>query len=124
MCKEAYSLGADYMGPNTVWAATNYGGRVIGSSNVTFPNGNSDPWHSLSVVNSTAQFYDACTAGEKSCTKQQLQSETDALVFLENTGHCRDMYAPNALTRVGIADTESVQWAHAKIAARVAQYLA
>lgn len=124
MCKEAYNLGNDYMGPNTVWAATNYGGRVIGATNVTFPNGNSDPWHALSVVNTTAEFYDACTASEASCTKQKLQSATDALVFLENTGHCRDMYSPHALEKVGIPDTESVQWAHAKIAARVANYLA
>lgn len=39
LCQHAYGI-ADYAGPNTVWAATYYGGRKISAANVTFPNGN------------------------------------------------------------------------------------
>jgi hypothetical protein len=49
-----------------------------------------------------------------------------SVVELDGTGHCRDMYAPGAFAKlpVPIVDTPSVQWAHAKISADVARYLA
>ena len=122
MCAEAYGL-TDYSGPDTLRAATDYGGRQIAATNVTFVNGNADPWHALSVVNASDQFYNACTPGEPACTNQSLKSTSDAVVELVGTAHCRDMYAPGALEPAGINDTASVVWAHQVITARVAGYV-
>ena len=60
------------------------------SANTTLPNGNMDPWHSLSVVNQSDPFAQSCV-GENICDKQQL-GENDHLVFIDGTAHCRDMY--------------------------------
>jgi len=73
-----------------------YGNRFIGEANITFPNGNSDPWHALGVVNTTDGFYQSCTDGP--CTPQHLQT-SDRLVFMDGTAHCRDMYAPGLLQK-------------------------
>ena len=90
LCQQAYGL-PDYTAPNTVWAATNYGGRRISATNVTIPNGSADPWHALGVVNASDPFYDGCTAGEPSCTRQSVNSASDMVVFIKDTAHCRDM---------------------------------
>lgn len=118
LCEQVFGL-ENYTGPNTGWAATNYGGRAIGATNVTFPNGSADPWHALGVVNATDPFFNACTEGEPSCTEQAVGAD-DRVVFIKDTSHCRDMYAPGA---GGLHDTDAVVWAHANIAAKVAGYL-
>ena len=53
------------------------GGARIATSNVIFVNGNIDPWHALSVYNSSKG------------TNGPLVSS----VFIQGTAHCRNMYA-------------------------------
>lgn len=76
------------------------------------PNGNMDPWHSLGVVNATGEFYETVEL-----------TESESVVFIDGTAHCRDMYAPEAFAASGWNDTGAVQWAHAVIGENVAAYL-
>lgn len=98
-------------------ANTMYGARHVQGIGITMPNGNCDPWHALSVVNSTDAFY------ESGDSTQVLASGVTP-VEIDGTGHCRDMYAPGTFESVGVPDTASVQWAHSVIAENVASYLA
>lgn len=120
VCANAFGI-PDYAGPRTsgngdLDANSKYGARNYVTANVTFVNGNVDPWHALGIVNSTDLFYQA--GGN-----QQIISDAVSVVELIGTAHCRDMYAPNAFASIGINDTASVEWAHAKIAADIKRYL-
>jgi len=120
MCEEAYGI-KNYKGPlkngagmgDTYASDERYGARSIIGANITMPNGNMDPWHSLGVVNETAKFY----------ADDQVTTEGDTVVFIDGTAHCRDMYAPNAFAPK-FNDTGSVVWAHKKIKEQVLGYLA
>ena len=124
ICEKAFSL-KGYSGPRQdaagLQALTQYGARQIGVPNITMPNGNMDPWHALSVVNSSDAYFEVGGAAGR-----QVLVDGVSVVELDGTGHCRDMYAPGAFEKlpVPIMDTPSVQWAHAKIAGDVARYLA
>eukprot|EP01063_Lacrimia_lanifica_P007146 TRINITY_DN14523_c0_g1_i1.p1 TRINITY_DN14523_c0_g1~~TRINITY_DN14523_c0_g1_i1.p1 ORF type:complete len:546 (+),score=150.30 TRINITY_DN14523_c0_g1_i1:61-1698(+) len=118
LCAEVFHL-RNYTGPNTLWANTNYGNRDLQATNVVTPNGNMDPWHALGIVNATDAFYNTCTGGP--CTPQRVAASDD-VVLIDGTAHCRDMMRPNGIP--GVPDTPSVQWAHAKVAAAVARFLA
>eukprot|EP00756_Hemistasia_phaeocysticola_P065114 Hpha_TRINITY_DN8312_c0_g1::TRINITY_DN8312_c0_g1_i1::g.154377::m.154377 len=121
LCEQAYDL-KDYEHPNTLWSNTNYGNRDMQGTRIVTPNGNMDPWHALGVVNASDPFYDTC-AGATPCPKQRLAA-SDELVFIDGTAHCRDMYSPGVFEPIGVADTPPIVWAHSKIAAAVAQFLA
>jgi len=120
ICEAAFNI-TGYTTPraDAVDLAANafYGARHFDSDNVTFVNGDADPWHSLSIVNSSDPFYQA--GGNLQSTASP---EVD-IVELHGTAHCRDMYAPGAFERFGIPDTADVQWAHAKIADDILRYL-
>ena len=120
ICEQAYNL-KGYKQPNTQWANTNYGNRDLQATNVVTPNGNMDPWHALGLVNKTDAFYNSCTSGP--CPSQALAT-SDALVTIDGTAHCRDMYRPDIFADIGVPDTPSVVWAHAKIRAAVSRFLA
>lgn len=53
----------------------------------------------------------------------ELTHEHLKMVFIDGTGHCRDMYAPNALEARGVPDTPQVVEAHMKISVAVELYL-
>ena len=111
---------ADALGPA---ANTHYGGRRVLGRNITMPNGNMDPWHSLSVINASDAFYDA---GSGAAAVQRTAGVT--VVELHDTSHCRDMFAPGAFAtlkppRGPIEDTPSVLFAHEVIGADVARYV-
>ena len=57
------------------------------------------------------------------CLSRQV-SATVAWVTIDGTAHCRDMYAPDVFAGSGNPDTEAVKWAHSRISANVAAYLA
>jgi len=101
---------ADARGPA---ANTHYGARNVQGVNITMPNGSMDPWHALSVINTTDTFYD----------EKQKTAKTISIVEIDGTAHCRDMYAPGTFESVGVPDTEAILWAHAKISENVAFYL-
>jgi hypothetical protein len=122
LCQQAYGLPASYTGPDTAAANTNYGARDMQGSNIAMVNGNMDPWHALGVVNASDPFYESCN-DEAGCADQAV-APTSAVVTIDGTAHCRDMYAPGLLTPYGIPDTPSVVWAHAKVVDMVAGYLA
>lgn len=121
LCEKAF-IGApwssDYIGANTSFTNHYYGNRKYKGLNVTFVNGNVDPWHSLGIVNETDGFFNSCN-GNPECYQQQITS-SDNLVFMDGTAHCRDMFATNYLGR---KDRPSVQWGHTKISQNVAKYL-
>jgi hypothetical protein len=54
-----------------------YGARSVLGANITMPNGNMDPWHSLGVVNSTGTFYD----------EDQVTTNSETVVFIDGTAH-------------------------------------
>jgi len=116
MCEQAYDI-TDYAGPQRsgakgVYASTEmYGARSVQGANITMPNGNMDPWHSLSVVNETSQFYEPA---------EMTASETR--VEIDGTAHCRDMYASGAFSPE-FNDTGAIVWAHNKIQQQVEAYL-
>jgi len=116
-CKSAFNVSNDYSGPKAdsagLVANTEYGARALLGINITIPNGSMDPWHALGIVNTTDKFFS---------NTQQL-SAREQVVFIQDTAHCRDMYAPRVFEQIGIPDTEAVQWAHAKIRANVLGYL-
>jgi len=128
VCLAAFGL-SEYKGPRSdasgLNALTTYGGRHISVANITMPNGNMDPWHALGVVNSTDAFYDAGADTAGSLGSQQTVPGV-SVVELDGTAHCRDMYAPGAFASLDppIVDTPSVVWAHARIGADVARYVA
>ena len=88
------------VGPDVTGANLDYGSLGIEVEDVTFPSGTIDPWHALAVQNST-----------------KLHSFSAVAVFIEGTAHCADMYYPSE------KDSAQLQWAHAKIAARVDAYV-
>jgi len=116
-CKSNFNVSDDYSGPRAnsagLAANTEYGARALKGTNITIPNGSMDPWHALGIINTTDQFFSST---------QQL-SAREQVVFIQDTSHCRDMFAPGTMERYGIPDTEAVQWAHAKIRANVLRYL-
>mmetsp|Transcript_27774 Transcript_27774/g.52619 ORF Transcript_27774/g.52619 Transcript_27774/m.52619 type:complete len:541 (-) Transcript_27774:128-1750(-) len=117
MCEQAYGIegytGPQKSGDGSKYASTEmYGSRSVLGANITMPNGNMDPWHSLGVVNATGEFYEPA---------ELTHSET--VVFIDGTAHCRDMYAPEAFASSGFNDTGAVQWAHSVISENVAAYL-
>lgn len=116
-CKSNFNVSNDYSGPKAnsagLAANTEYGARALKGINITIPNGSMDPWHALGIINTTDQFFSST---------QQL-SAREQVVFIQDTSHCRDMFAPGTMERYGIPDTEAVQWAHAKIRANVLGYL-
>lgn len=83
------------------------------------PNGNMDPWHALGVVNASDTYFEAGGG-------RQVLAAGVSVVELDGTAHCRDMYAPGAFESLEppIEDTPPVKWAHARIMADVARYLA
>ena len=107
---------ANALGP---LANTEYGARHVEGINITMPNGNMDPWHSLSVINKTDTFFES---GEGKASIQETAPGV-TIVEIDGTAHCRDMYAPGVFEAVGVPDTEAVQWAHAVISANVAKYI-
>ena len=119
ICEAAFNI-TNYQGPQSdafgLSANSQYAARNYLASNVTFVNGNVDPWHSLSIVNDTDLFYQA--GGN-----QQIIGPRVNYVEIIGTAHCRDMYAPDLFSRQGIDDTESVKWAHKQIAHDIARYL-
>lgn len=122
VCVQGFGLeeaGLTYTGPKSnalgLLANTEYGARHVEGINVTMPNGNCDPWHALSTANSTDPFYESGSTQEI--------SPGVAIVEIDGTAHCRDMYAPGAFEAVGVPDTEPVKWAHSVIMANVAAYI-
>ena len=125
MCAAAFAIdAASYEGPRAnalgPVANTAYGARAVRGANVTMPNGNMDPWHALGVVNATDAFFEA-PKGDPNAAQRVAAGVS--VVELDGTAHCRDMYAPGAFEAIGVPDTPSVEWAHAKIAENVAAYL-
>ena len=116
-CRAAFNVSEDYAGPKRnaeeLLANTEYGARALQGINITIPNGSMDPWHALGIVNQTDEFF----------SQSQRLSKQERVVFIKDTAHCRDMYAPAVFESIGIRDTEAVQWAHAKIRADVLGYL-
>ena len=104
-CEGAFGLD-DYSGPDTKWTNTNYGARDMASANITMVNGNMDPWHALSIVNASSRFHDVCVGrnGERApagssgsfCPAQRV-TESEAIVFIDGTAHCGDMYVKESL---------------------------
>ena len=123
VCDAAFQLSekglTPYTGPKKndkgPLANTDYGARHVEGLNITMPNGSMDPWHALSVVNGTDPFYESGSSQET--------TPGVAIVEIDGTAHCRDMYAPGTFEDVGIPDTTSVQWGHAVIAQNVAKYI-
>ncbi|UIZ23510.1 hypothetical protein KXD40_007886 [Peronospora effusa] len=97
ICKRVYNMN---VAPDVAGANLDYGSLGIEVEGVTFPSGTIDPWHALAVQNST-----------------RLHSYSSEAVFIQGTAHCADMYYPNE------KDSSQLQWAHAKIAARVDSYM-
>ncbi|RLN93553.1 hypothetical protein BBJ28_00001724 [Nothophytophthora sp. Chile5] len=97
ICRRVYEMS---VAPDVAGANLDYGSLGIEVESVTFPSGTIDPWHALAVQNAT-----------------ELHSRSAAAVFIEGTAHCADMYHPSE------KDSPQLQWAHAKIARRVQQYL-
>ena len=137
-CEGAFGLD-DYSGPNTKWTNTNYGARDMASANITMVNGNMDPWHALSIVNASSRFHDVCVGrnGERPsagssgsfCPAQRV-TESEAIVFIDGTAHCGDMYMPNLFAGKAFCpgpvchnDSASLVWAHSVIAAQVRGFL-
>jgi serine protease 16 len=119
MCEESYGI-KNYKGPlkagnsgDSYAADERYGARSVQGLNITMPNGNMDPWHSLGVINATGTYY----------SSDQETSPEVSVVFIDGTAHCRDMYAPGAFESMNVSDTSAVVWAHAKIKANVESYL-
>jgi hypothetical protein len=103
---------------------TEYGARHVEGLNITMPNGNMDPWHALSVVNASDAYYESGSSQETTGGGGADPAGAKvAVVEIDGTAHCRDMYAPGTFDDVGIPDTEAVVWAHAAIAKNVAKYL-
>jgi hypothetical protein len=48
-CMDIYNIA----GPNVAWTNTDYGGLNISGTRIVMPNGSIDPWHALSVLNTT-----------------------------------------------------------------------
>ena len=117
MCEDAYNI-KDYKGPQTSGSGAyasdeRYGARRVLGANITMPNGSADPWSSLGVVNETAAFYD----------ETQELTDSEKIVFIDGTAHCRDMYAPGIFAANGFPDTGAVVWAHQQVNASVREYL-
>jgi len=119
-CRDAFNVSLDYKGPKgnsgRLMANTEYGGRALQGINITIPNGSMDPWHSLGITNQTDEFF----------SNTQHLSQQEQLVFIEDTSHCRDVYAPDIFDLEYLnyqKDSEAVQWAHAKVRANVLGYL-
>ncbi|CAG2100981.1 unnamed protein product [Medioppia subpectinata] len=74
-----------------------YGALKPNVTNVVFPNGSLDPWHSLGIL-------------------KDLNNSTKA-VMIEGGGHCGDMWASNPY------DSESVKSAHKLIDQQIGEYL-
>lgn len=123
LCEEVYGF-SNYSGAATISANINYGGRSVITPGITFPNGDSDPWHALGVVDPADHWHDSCVESRAgaNCPKQRLGTD-DVAVTINGTAHCRDMYAPGALAPYGTNDTAAVAAAHAIITSRVAEYL-
>lgn len=125
MCAAAFAIdAASYEGPRAnalgPVANTAYGARAVRGANVTMPNGNMDPWHALGVVNASDPFFEAPRADPQAA---QRVAPGVSVVELDGTAHCRDMYRPGVFADIGVPDTPSVVWAHAKIRAAVARFL-
>jgi hypothetical protein len=90
MCKQVFGI----TDTNDRVDATNkrYGGLAIDVADVIFPNGNIDPWSSLSLINGTKVF-----------------NPSSKIAYIDGTSHCRDMY------NIGNSDSSSVVWAHEEI---------
>ena len=117
MCEDSYGI-KDYKGPltsgNGNYASDEmYGARSVQGANITMPNGSCDPWHSLSVINETGYFYD----------DSQKTTDSETIVFIDGTAHCREMYSPGAFAPLGFPDSGPVVWAHQKVNASVREYL-
>lgn len=119
-CKAAFNVSDDYKGPKSnseeLRVNTEYGARALQGINITIPNGSMDPWHALALTNRSDAFFS---------NTQQL-SQQEQLVFIEDTSHCRDVYAPGIYDLKYLnyqKDTKAVQWAHAKVRADVFGYL-
>ena len=88
--------------PETDVTNWTYGGVNIAGTNILFPSGTIDPWHSLGVTNSTPA----------------LSQESEKPVFILGTAHCADLYAP------ANSDPQSLTDARLVIANTVSEWLA
>jgi len=84
LCKDVF--GFDWL-PRTDETNIHYGARDPQSTNVVFVNGNIDPWHSLSVLNST-------------------DSGTIRAILIDGTAHCADMIPARARDPPGLASAQ------------------
>ncbi|GAB5372614.1 hypothetical protein AAMO2058_001680000, partial [Amorphochlora amoebiformis] len=120
VCAAAYNI-SEYKSPRAnsagLAANTKYGARDLISSNITIVNGNMDPWHSLGIINTTAPFFDSGVSKESHFA--QHISDSESIVFIDGTAHCRDMYASNLFG----PDSEPIQIAHDHIRANVGAYI-
>ncbi|KAF0715838.1 Aste57867_3148 [Aphanomyces stellatus] len=76
------------------------GGNRPATQNVTFLNGNVDPWYPMGLLD-----------------KANLHDESNTVVVIDGTAHCRDMYAPQ------VNDTKAIQNAQRIVAENVQLYL-
>ncbi|XP_037534378.1 thymus-specific serine protease [Nematolebias whitei] len=71
-CAAFYNISAEQVTEAVAQTNECYGGYVIHSSRIVFPNGSIDPWHALGIT-------------------QDITAELPA-VFIKGTAHCADMY--------------------------------
>ena len=74
-------------------------------------------------MNASDKYFEGCNGLDDSIECLQDLQPSDTVVTIDGTGHCRDMYAPNSIAKIGIPDTAAVQWAHQVIANDVARYI-
>jgi thymus-specific serine protease len=104
ICKAAFPGLANPV-PDVNWTNTVYGGLNIVDDNtkIVFTSGTIDPWHALGVTNYTTEA----------------STNKDAIVYIQGTAHCADLYAPNAES-----DPESLTYARQIVADKVRSFLA
>jgi len=89
--------------PQTSWINEQYGATAIAATNVIFPSGTIDPWHALSISNTSQP--------------QPLVQASEQAAFIEGTAHCKDLYAPN------VGDSPQLTFAREQIHAAVNVWL-
>jgi hypothetical protein len=78
-----------------------YGDIRIDATNVVFVAGTIDPWHALGATNATLP----------------LSQSSEAMVYIEGTAHCHDLYANSS------SDPPALTFAREQIADQVAAWL-
>ncbi|CAK4098220.1 unnamed protein product [Aphanomyces euteiches] len=98
VCKSTFG---DAFGFHNVPKANKWlGGNKPRTQNVTYTNGNMDPWYPLGLIE-----------------QEQLPDDTNSIIFIDGTSHCRDMYAPIP------NDMKTLRRAHKQIEKDVRRYL-